>query len=156
VKDGESVDLAFMERLVQLFERSSLAELNYSEAGSRIRLARGRQGPAPGRAATAGGAPPAPGVPQDSTPMKPDTRHVIQASFPGVFYRSAAPGEPPLTQFGDVVEDGQTLGLLEAMKLFNRVQADVAGRVAEIPVEDGATVELGAVLFVLDVLQPPG
>lgn len=155
MKDGNAVDLAFMERLVQLFERSSLAELDYSEAGSRIRLARGQHWPVPRPAAMAS-ATPVSGMPQASMQSVPDTRHVIQASFPGVFYRSAAPGQPPLVLIGDVVDDGQTLGLLEAMKLFNRVQADVAGRVAEIPVEDGATVEPGAVLFVLDVLQLPG
>jgi len=155
VKDGKTVDLAFMERLVQLFERSSLAELDYSEAGSRIRLARGQQWPVPGPAAMAS-TPPMSGMLQASIQSIPDTRHVIQASFPGVFYRGAAPGQPPLVLIGDVVEDGQTLGLLEAMKLFNRVQADVAGRVAEIPVEDGATVEPGTALFILDIPEPPG
>lgn len=148
VKDGGTVDLAFVEQLVQVFERSSLAELDYSEGDSRLRLARRGLGADP--AATAGAAPPAP---QAAAPPPHDTRHVVQASFPGVFYRSTAAGEPPLVQVGDMVEDGQTLGLLEAMKLFNRVQADAAGRIAAIPVEDGATVESGAALFILDVCE---
>jgi len=138
------VDPAFVERLVQIFQRSSLAELDYSEGSRRLRLARGVS---PAAAA----APPAAAAPIAAEPLQqPETRHTVQASFPGVFYRSAAPGEPPLVEVGDLVEDGQTLGMLEAMKLFNRVQADAAGRVAAIPVENGATVETGAALFILD------
>ncbi len=141
------MDPAFLERLVQIFQSSSLAELDYSEGSSRLRLARGAS------SATAVIAPPAAAAPIAAPPAEqPEKRHTVQASFPGVFYRSAAPGEPPLVEVGDVVEDGQTLGMLEAMKLFNRVQADAPGRVAVIPAENGATVEAGAALFILDPL----
>lgn len=150
VKGTNAVDLAFIERLMQMFERSSLAELEYGEASGRVRLARGQAGLSNVPAATA-----EPPPPQAAACRAEPARHVVQASFPGVFYRSAAPGQPPLVSVGDVVEEGQTLGILEAMKLFNRVQADMAGRVVEIPVEDGATVELGATLFVLEASGQP-
>lgn len=144
------MDLAFIERLMQIFERSSLAELEYAEASGRVRLARGQAGPPDAPAATAD----APSPRAAARPTE-SARHVVQASFPGVFYRSTAPGQPPLVSVGDVVEEGQTLGILEAMKLFNRVQADMAGRVVDIPAEDGATVELGATLFGLETSGQP-
>ncbi len=146
------MDLAFIERLMQLFERSTLMELDYSEASGRVRLSRGQ--PAHSPAPAAGSQPGPDDTTQASVPAAADARHVMQASFPGVFYRSAVPDQSPLVTIGDLVEEGQTLGLLEAMKLFNRVQADMAGRVIEIPAEDGSTVEPGAALFVLDVTPP--
>lgn len=148
MKDREPLDQGFIERLVQLFEHSSLAELDYTEGASRLRLSRGNPAAPRPEAASPAQAPAPP-----STPQITPTQHLIQASFPGVFYRSATPGEPPLVQVGEQVKDGQTLGLLEAMKLFNRVQADAAGRIIDIPAQDGATVAPGATLFILDVSE---
>ena len=139
------MDLAFIERLMQVFERSSLLELEYGDASGRVRLARDARGApaaAPSGQPTASSGQPAPG---------PDAaRHAVRASFPGVFYRRSAPDQPPLVEVGDVVEEGRTLGMLEAMKLFNTVEADVAGRVVEIPAADGASVDAGAALFVIE------
>jgi len=150
VKGTNAVDLAFIERLMQMFERSSLAELEYGEASGRVRLARGQAGSPDAPAAATEPPPPQAGA----RPAGP-SRHLVQASFPGVFYRRTAPGQPSLVSIGDMVEEGQTLGMLEAMKLFNRIQADMAGRVVEIPAEDGATVEPGATLFVLEPSGQP-
>ena len=77
-------------------------------------------------------------------------RHSIRASLTGVFYRSAGEGEPPLVSVGDVVEEGQKIGVLEAMKTFNVVEADRAGRIVEVAFEDHAAVQSGDVLFVLE------
>ena len=144
------MDLAFIERLMQLFERSSLAELEYGDASGRVRLGR--------KAGTVSGVPTAvteQPLPQETAQAGGHARHEVKASFPGVFYRRAAPGQPPLAEIGDMVQEGQTLGMLEAMKLFNGVQADAAGRVTEIPEQDGAMVGAGATLFILDLAEPP-
>jgi biotin carboxyl carrier protein len=73
----------------------------------------------------------------------------------GIFYRQAEPGSPPFVELGDAVEPGQTLCLLEAMKLFNELKADAAGRVTAIHVENGQRVEFGQLLFELEPIAPP-
>lgn len=80
-----------------------------------------------------------------SMPSEPDTsgRHLVTAPMVGTFYRSPAPGDPPFVQIGDQVAADDVVCLLEVMKLFNSVTAEVAGRVVDILVADGATVEYG-------------
>jgi oxaloacetate decarboxylase alpha subunit len=73
----------------------------------------------------------------------------------GVFYRQAEPGSPPFVEVGDVVTSGQTLCLLEAMKLFNELKADVDGRIRAIHVEDRQPVEFGTLLFEIEPVGGP-
>ena len=73
----------------------------------------------------------------------------------GVFYRQAEPGTPPFVEVGDVVTPGQTLCLLEAMKLFNELKADATGRVTAIHAENGKPVEFGQLLFELEPIAAP-
>jgi acetyl-CoA carboxylase biotin carboxyl carrier protein len=80
-----------------------------------------------------------------------DNRHPIKAPLVGTFYRAGQPGADPFVKVGDVVEPGQTVAIVEAMKLMNQVTADVKGKVAEILVEDGQWVEFEQVLVYLDV-----
>lgn len=74
----------------------------------------------------------------------------IKAPMLGTFYRASAPGAPPFVQVGDLVTENQTICLIEVMKLFNQVPAGMAGRVLEIVAEDGAMVEHGQTLLILD------
>ena len=73
----------------------------------------------------------------------------------GVFYRQPEPGSPPFVEVGDAVAAGQTLCLLEAMKLFNELKADAAGRITAIHAENGKPVEFGQLLFELEPLTAP-
>jgi biotin carboxyl carrier protein len=74
----------------------------------------------------------------------------------GVFYRTPEPGKPPFVEVGDVVAPGQTLCLLEAMKLFNELKTDTAGRVLAIHAENSSPVEFGQLLFELEpIVAPP-
>ena len=73
----------------------------------------------------------------------------------GVFYRAAEPGSAPFVQPGDVVAPGQVLCLLEAMKLFNELKAETAGRVVAVHAEDGQPVEFGQLLFELEPIAAP-
>jgi acetyl-CoA carboxylase biotin carboxyl carrier protein len=78
-----------------------------------------------------------------------DGRHPIKAPLVGTFYRASQPGAAPFVNEGDTVDEGQVVAIVEAMKLMNQVQADKAGKVAEILAEDGAWVEFEQVLMYL-------
>jgi acetyl-CoA carboxylase biotin carboxyl carrier protein len=150
------MDLSTIERLMQMLENSTLNELEVSENGMRIRLAK--------TAARNGGA-------QATRPMLRDTPEamaaaeiaalmalpdvaetdeaVIVAGLSGTFYRAPAPGAEPYAQEGDLIEEGQTVALVEAMKMLNPVEAPRAGRIASILVADGEPVTPGTPLILL-------
>jgi len=83
----------------------------------------------------------------------PDNRHAVVAVLVGTFYRQGEPGAPPFVEVGDVVEEGQDVAIIEAMKVMNHIQADRAGRVAEILVENGEMVEFEQRLIILEPLD---
>ena len=85
----------------------------------------------------------------ESRPV-PEGMVAIKAPMLGTFYRSSAPGEPPFVEVGRQVKADDTVCLIEVMKLFNSIQAGVAGKVAEIRAENGALVEFGEVMIVID------
>ena len=79
----------------------------------------------------------------------------VESPMPGIFYRSPQPGAPPFVEVGDVVIAGQTLCVLEAMKLFNELKADLDARVRAIHVDNGQPVEFGTLLFELEPVGGP-
>lgn len=152
------MDIRFIERLIELVERSTLAELEYGEGGERIRIVK-----TPAGVTTSHDAPPLGGpeaAPERTTQShrertaqerSPGRTHFVTAGIVGTFYRSASPAEPVFVDVGQTIEEGQTLGLVEAMKTFNPVEADRAGKIVGILVADGAAVEPGTLLFEIDV-----
>jgi acetyl-CoA carboxylase biotin carboxyl carrier protein len=82
-----------------------------------------------------------------------DGGHPIKAPLVGTFYRAGQPGSPPFVEEGDVVDAGQTVAIVEAMKLMNQVQADQGGKVSQILVEDGQWVEFEQVLMYLEPVE---
>ncbi len=150
------MDLATIERLMQMLESSTLNELEVSENGMRIRLAK--------TASRTAGAPPSPPRPRDTPEAMaaaeiaalmalPDIAEtdeaVIVAGLSGTFYRAPAPGAEPFAQEGDLIEEGQTLALVEAMKMLNPVEATRGGRISAILVSDGEPVTPGMPLILL-------
>lgn len=89
------------------------------------------------------------------SPQPSSSGHLVKITSPmiGVFYRAASPDSPPYVEVGDEVEEGQTIGLIEAMKVFSEVPAEVSGRVVEIPAENGKLVQQGDVLVVIDTSE---
>jgi biotin carboxyl carrier protein len=85
-----------------------------------------------------------------STPRRTEE---IRAPLIGLFYRSPAPDAPPYVRLGDWIEPGQTVGLIEAMKVFNEITSEVAGRVAALPAANGELVQAGQVLIVVELEQ---
>jgi len=157
------VDLDFIQGLITAVDASGIDSLEISRGGTRIRIAKTpppahtvNQGAAPAPApvahapapAAAAHAPaPAPAAAPAAAPA--DDRRLAEAKSPmvGTFYRSASPDSPPYVEPGSRVVKGQTLCILEAMKLMNELQAEVAGVVREVCVENAEPVEYGQVLF---------
>ncbi|MET3580336.1 acetyl-CoA carboxylase biotin carboxyl carrier protein [Mesorhizobium robiniae] len=143
------MDLDFVQRLIELVACSPIDELEIERDGVRVRISR-QAAPtqsAPQPRPTLGVAAATP----NADPTAPATaRHSVRAPLTGVFYRSTAEGEPPLVSVGDVVEEGQKIGVLEAMKTFNVVESDRTGRIVQIALDDHAAVQSGDLLFVLE------
>lgn len=147
-----AMDLNLVRELIEIVSRSPIGELRIERDGLRVRIA--KQAPQfPSQTGSATQPVPAssasvPAASSSTVAIMP--RHSIRAPLTGVFYRSAGEGEPPLVSVGDMVEEGQKIGVLEAMKTFNVVESDRPGRIVEIAFEDHAAVQSGDVLFVLE------
>ena len=137
--------------LIKRLEGSTVQRFSVEAGDTKIEIERGMPAGVVAGAMPAAAMPSAAGDEAGAPEM--DGRHPIRAPLVGTFYRSSQPGAPPFVSEGDVVEVGQTVGIVEAMKLMNQVQADQAGTVAEIAVEDGAWVEFEQVLIYLETAE---
>ena len=150
------VDSARAERireLVRIVQESGVAEVEIEDEGMRISVRRSEEPSLAAVVATASaGAEPAPGT-VEAAPGNGLVR--VESPMVGVFYRAPQPGAPPFVEVGDVVTAGQTLCVLEAMKLFNELKAEVDGRVRSIHAENAEAVEYGQLLFELEPLGSP-
>lgn len=142
------MDFDLIEQLIRLVEGSQVAELEYAEGDKRVRIVKRTAGPSAAASSRLDG--PAPDCGGDDEPViaAPAARdHLVAASIGGTFFRAATPGAAPFVTSGERVKDGQTLGLIEAMKLFNPVEADRTGRITAVLASDGESVAAGAALF---------
>jgi acetyl-CoA carboxylase biotin carboxyl carrier protein len=153
------MDLRKLKTLIELVETSGVAELEIQEGEERVRITRAfapapaaptvmpttsvAAGPAtvPAAAVPATVAPPAP-------PPEPEG-HVVKSPMVGTFYRAASPGAKPFVEVGDAVQAGDTLCIIEAMKLMNEIEADKSGVVKGVLAENGQPVEFGQPLVVI-------
>jgi acetyl-CoA carboxylase biotin carboxyl carrier protein len=150
------MDLRKIKKLIDLLEESNLAELEIKEGEEVVRLSRVPKNAAPIAAApVAVAAAPAPiaaapvaAVEAPAASALP-AGHVVKAPMVGTFYASATPGTPAFVKIGQQVKAGETLGIIEAMKMFNQIEADVAGTVQAILVENGQPVEFDEPMFVI-------
>jgi acetyl-CoA carboxylase biotin carboxyl carrier protein len=134
--------------LIKRLEGSTVQRFSVEAGDTRIEIERGM--PAGVVAApAAGGAAPA-GEEADAGAPELDGGHPIKSPLVGTFYRAPQPGSPPFVNEGDTVDEGQVVAIVEAMKLMNQVQADRAGKVAQIVADDGAWVEFEQVLMILE------
>lgn len=153
------MDLLKIKSLIDFSASSDLEELEFEEAGCRLRLSR-RHGPGANEhfisksvtqniQSTESTIPVATG---SSPPEQSESRiHFIRAPMFGIFSRSPSPLDAPFVEVGDVVACGQKLALLEAMKIFNSVDADVSGAVLEVLAEDGDEVDAGQPIFRIEL-----
>jgi acetyl-CoA carboxylase biotin carboxyl carrier protein len=149
------MDLRKLKTLIELVETSGIAELEIQEGEERVRITRSlapsahtvmmqapmTSSPQPGPAA-------APVAPVPAVAEEP-AGHVVKSPMVGTFYRSASPGAKAFVDVGDSVKEGDTLCIVEAMKLMNEIEADASGVVKAVLAENGQPVEFGQPLFLL-------
>ena len=150
------MDLRKLKKLIDLVQESGISELEVTEGEEKVRIAKHSTGPAPMsyapqapvmHAAPAAAAPAAV-APAASEPALPDG-HVVKSPMVGTFYRASAPGAKPIVEVGQSVAVGDVLCIIEAMKLMNEIEADAAGVIKAILVENGQPVEFGEPLFII-------
>jgi acetyl-CoA carboxylase biotin carboxyl carrier protein len=155
------MDLNYVRKLVKLLSESAVDEIEIEEEGKKIRVAKNAhpvsvyQGPVPPQAALQpGSSPPQAFLPdasgQPAPPVTPEQFHEIKSPIVGTFYRSPAPEAAPFVQVGSVIRPGAVLCIVEAMKLMNEIEADVAGKIVKIMVENGQPVEYDQTLFLVE------
>ncbi len=150
------MDLRKLKTLIDLVAESDIAELEVTEGESKVRIVKslsasqnqvvmmqpqgGQQYAPPVAPVVAPVAAAAPVIPSG---------HVVKSPMVGSFYRSSAPGSPAFVEVGSVVKEGDTLCIIEAMKLLNEIDADASGVIKEILIENGQPVEFGQPLFII-------
>lgn len=149
------MDLRKLKTLIELVESSGIAELEISEGEERVRITRhvaaAQQFYAPAPQQHIEVAAPQASAAPAAEPAKPAVAegHVVKSPMVGTFYRSASPGSKPFVDVGQSVNSGDTLCIIEAMKLLNEIDSDQSGTVKAILVENGQPVEFGQPLFVI-------
>jgi acetyl-CoA carboxylase biotin carboxyl carrier protein len=152
------MDIRKVKKLIELLEESGIAEIEISEGEESVRISRyptGQhaapmihyaQAPAPAQAA----APAQIAAPIAAAPVATKNDHTVTAPMVGTFYASAAPGAKAFVDIGSEVNVGDTLCIIEAMKMMNQIESDKAGRVTAVLVKNGDPVEFGQPLFIIE------
>ena len=155
------MDLRKLKTLIDLVSESNVSELEITEAEGKVRIVKSApttamqvaapaaaQAPvlsvADALAATAVAAPAAPAMPAEPT------GHIVKSPMVGTFYRSSSPGAKPFAEIGQGIKDGETICIVEAMKILNEIEADKSGTITQILVENGQAVEYGQPLFIIE------
>ena len=152
------MDLRKLKTLIDLVAESGIAELEVTEGEDKVRIAKFSPAPAAPTSSTTLMAAPVPGAPATAAAAAPatpapepePTGHAVKSPMVGTFYRSPSPGAASFVELGQAVKPGDTLCIIEAMKLLNEIEAEVGGVVKQILVENGQPVEYGQPLFVID------
>lgn len=134
-------------KLAELLDETGLTEIEYSVGDHSVRVARGGTTVSAMAPAASPAAPPVAAPRQAEDGPRPGA---VTAPMPGVIYASEKPENPPFIKVGDMVSEGQTLLLIEAMKTFNQIRAPRAGRIAEILIADKTPVEFGEELVIIE------
>lgn len=153
------MDLRKLKTLIDLVSESGISELEVTEGEGKVRIVKNAapvyvqqpSGYAPQPAISAPAAPAAEAAAAPAAAAVPAVPqgHFVTSPMVGSFYRAPSPGADPFVQVGDTVKEGQTLCIIEAMKLLNEIESDKAGVIKEILVENGQAVEYGQPLFVI-------
>jgi acetyl-CoA carboxylase biotin carboxyl carrier protein len=155
------MDIRKIKKLIELIEESGIAEIEIKEGEEAVRISRMPTGPAAHHyphypppmtplqapAPTPAALPAA--VPPETAKLRPN-EHVVTAPMVGTFYSAPSPGAKAFVEIGDEVKTGQTLCIIEAMKMMNQIESDKSGRITSIMARNGDPVEFGQPLFVIE------
>ncbi len=159
------MDIRKVKKLIELLDESGIAEIEITEGEEAVRISRYPQGvagapvatapvqvaaPAPAATTAAVAAPAAEAAPATPAAESDEEGFLVAAPMVGTFYAASSPGAAPYVQVGDRVNEGDTLCIIEAMKMMNQIEADVSGVVKSIRVQNGEPVEYGQTLIVID------
>ena len=149
------MDLRKLKTLIDLVSESNISELEITEAEGKVRIVKAS---APGTAmpmmmmapapAAPGVALPAAAAPAPVEPVEPG--HLVKSPMVGTFYRASSPGSKPIAEVGQAVKEGESICIIEAMKIMNEIEADKSGTVTRILCENGQAVEFGQPLFIIE------
>ncbi|MEJ8846742.1 acetyl-CoA carboxylase biotin carboxyl carrier protein [Variovorax rhizosphaerae] len=154
------MDLRKLKTLIDLVSESNISELEITEAEGKVRIVKaGTSAPmqyvqalaAPQQAASA--PPPTQAVETSApaaVPTSAPTGHTVKSPMVGTFYRSSSPGAPAFVEVGSQVKEGETICIIEAMKILNEIEADKSGTITQILGENGQAVEYGQPLFIIE------
>ena len=152
------MDLRKLKKLIDLVQESGIGEIEITEGEEKVRICRQAAAPGPMLMAAPGmqpmtyaASPGAPAAAAAPAPPPPEPKgHQLKSPMVGTFYRAPSPGAPPFVEIGQSVTKGQTLCIIEAMKLLNEIESDASGTVKAILVENGQPVEYGQPLFTIE------
>jgi len=154
------MDIRKVKKLIELLEESGIAELEIREGEESVRISRGGSQPAgpvhysaPAPAAPAPAQSQAPAAEPEASGSQPDdtpSGHVVESPMVGTFYTASAPGAAPFVEVGQRVNAGDTVCIIEAMKILNQIEADVSGTVKAVLVDNGSPVEFGQPLMIIE------
>ena len=150
------MDLRKLKTLIDLVSDSNVSELEITEAEGKVRIVKSGVALQPAALIPSVGALPAvaPGAPTGLAPTAPAAEvppgHVVKSPMVGTFYLSSSPGAKPFVEVGSVVKEGETVCIIEAMKILNEIEADKSGTITQILGQNGQAVEYGQPLFVIE------
>lgn len=150
------MDLRKLKTLIDLVSESNVSELEITEAEGKVRIVKGGGAMAyampmaamPAPMPVAVSAPVAAGAP--APVLEPAAMHAVKSPMVGTFYRSATPGAKPFVEVGDTIKQGETLCIIEAMKILNEIESDKSGTVTKILCDNGQAVEYGQPLYLIE------
>ena len=144
------MDIRKIKKLIEIIEESDIAEIEIKEGEEAIRISRYSAAPAPIAYAQAPSAPATVLVSSAPAVEEKITGHAVKSPMVGTFYRSASPGTKVFVEIGQSVMAGDTLCIIEAMKILNQIEADKSGTITQILVENAEPVEYGQPLFIIE------
>ena len=154
------MDLRKLKTLIDLVSESNVSELEITEAEGKVRIVKSApmsaaapvtysMAPAPVAPAVVPAVEAAPAPAAAAVPAEP-VGHTVKSPMVGTFYRASSPGAKPFVEIGDTIKEGETICIVEAMKILNEIEADKAGTVTKILVDNGQAVEYGQPLYVIE------
>ena len=155
------MDLRKLKTLIDLVSESNISELEITEADGKVRIVKSDgHGPTAVAAPVAMAPAAAPAAPATTAPAGTsaapapaavvESGHIVKSPMVGTFYRASSPGSKPFAELGQQVKEGEPICIIEAMKIMNEIEADKAGKITKILVENGQAVEYGQPLFVIE------